>query len=50
MQLWIYLFCLKARSHRASSVEVRVLCRGVRGGEVVSDWSKMQDGGWKAVF
>ena len=36
-----------------SSVEVRVLCHGgegCRGGEVLSDWSKMQDGRWKAAF
>ena len=34
-----------------SSVKVRVICPGGgRGGEVISDWSKMQDGRWKAVF
>ena len=41
------------RTNYDSSVEVRVLCKGGmqgEGGEVISDWSKMQDGGWKAVF
>ena len=34
-----------------SSVKVRVLCQGGgEGAEVISDWSKMQDGRWKAVF
>ena len=34
-----------------SSEEVRVLRQGgVWGGQLVSDWSKMQDGGWKAAF
>ena len=36
-----------------SSVEVRVLCNGGHrgtGGQLISDWSKMQDGRWKAVF
>ena len=34
-----------------SSVKLRVLCReGCEGGQLISDWSKMQDGRWKAVF
>ena len=33
-----------------SSVEVRVLCQGGAGGQVVYDWTKMQDGRWKAAF
>ena len=41
------------RTNYDSSVEVRVLCKegheGVRG-ELVSDWTKMQDGRWKAAF
>ena len=39
-------------SWKLSSVKVRVLCQegGVWRGQLVSDWSKMQDGRWKAVF
>ena len=34
-----------------SSVEVRVLCQGgVRGGQVTSDWTRMQDVKWKAAI
>ena len=34
-----------------SSVEVRVLCHGgTGGGQVTSDWMRMQDGGWKAAI
>ena len=33
-----------------SSGEVRVLCQGGAGGQVISDWTKMQDGRWKAAI
>ena len=40
------------RIQNFSSVKVRVLCQegGCGGGQLISDWSKIQDGGWKAVF
>ena len=42
------------RTNYDSSVKVRVLSQrggsGGWGGQLFSDWSKIQDGGWKAVF
>ena len=36
----------------SSGVEVRFYAGGVgvRGGDLISDWTKMQDGRWKAAF